>query len=63
MVLSPVVIAKNIDKSRDEVNRRLSVLTESGFVEREERGYYSITDVGEDYLLGEVDADDFHPED
>jgi DNA-binding IclR family transcriptional regulator len=53
LVLSPAVIAYNIDKSRDEVNRRLSVLTEEGFVVREKRGYYRIAMDGEKYLRGE----------
>jgi DNA-binding IclR family transcriptional regulator len=53
MILSPAVIAINIDKSRDEVNRRLSTLTDHGLVTRVERGYYEITDHGKQYLTGE----------
>lgn len=56
MILSPVVIAKNIDKSREEVTRRLSVLVDYEFVERNERGYYVISEPGEQYLKGELDA-------
>lgn len=58
IVLSPSVISYNIDKSRDEVNRRLSVLTDGELVDREKRGYYRITDQGEAYLAGEFDARD-----
>lgn len=57
LVLSPSVIAFNIDKSRSEVNRRLSVLVEHGFVERVKRGYYKITEDGKRYLAGDVDPD------
>jgi len=53
MVLSPAVIAVNIDKSRGEVNRRLLVLVEHGFVTRVERGYYEISEAGEQFLAGE----------
>jgi len=56
MILSPAVIAKNIDKTRSEVNRRLSVLVEQGFVTRVERGYYEIADRGSKYLSGDFDA-------
>jgi len=58
LVLSPSVIAFNIDKSRSEVNRRLSALVEHGLVERVKRGYYKITELGEQYLAGEVDPDE-----
>lgn len=50
MILSPAVISINIDKSRDEVNRRLSELTNRGLVTRVKRGYYEITDEGRRYL-------------
>lgn len=56
MVLSPAVIGKNIDRSREEVTRRLSVLVDYGLVIRVERGYYEITELGEQYLEGELDA-------
>jgi predicted transcriptional regulator len=58
-VLSPAVIALNIDKSRSEVNRRLSELVGIGLVERVKRGYYEITDAGERYLSGDLDPDEF----
>jgi predicted transcriptional regulator len=56
--LTPAVIGENIDRSRQHVTRRLSELTERGFVEKPKRGYYEITELGRKYLLGEVDADD-----
>jgi predicted transcriptional regulator len=56
LILSPAIIAKNIEKTRPEVNRRLSVLVEYGLVERVERGYYVIAERGEEYLTGEFDA-------
>ncbi|WP_079980828.1 MULTISPECIES: transcriptional regulator [unclassified Haloarcula] len=53
LILSPAVIAINIDKSRDEVNRRLSVLVEEEYVDRVKRGYYRITEKGDSYLRGD----------
>lgn len=58
MILSPAVIAINIDKSRDEVNRRLSTLVKYGLITRVKRGYYEITDEGKQYLTGDLDASD-----
>jgi len=59
LVLSPSVIAFNIDKSRSEVNRRLSELVNHGYVYRIKRGYYEIAELGEQYLAGDVNLDDF----
>jgi predicted transcriptional regulator len=55
LILSPIVISKNIDKSREEVSRRLSKMVDAGLVIRVERGYYKISDKGEAYLAGEAD--------
>lgn len=56
LILSPAVISINIDKSRSAVNRRLSTLVEYGLVTRVQRGYYEITETGQQYLAGELDA-------
>jgi predicted transcriptional regulator len=56
LILSPAVIALNIEKSRSEVNRRLSILVEYGLLTRVKRGYYEISTTGEAYLNGELDA-------
>lgn len=56
LVLSPAIIAYNIDKSREAVARRLSELTTAGLVSRIERGRYKITNKGRSYLEGELDA-------
>lgn len=54
LVLTPAIIAYNIDYSREEVNRRLSALEEHDLIERVERGKYRITELGEQYLQGEL---------
>lgn len=60
LVLTPAVIAYNLDYSRAEVNRHLSTLVDAGYVERVERGKYALTPDGEAYLRG---ADDTPTED
>lgn len=62
MVLSPAVIGKNIGRSREQVTRRLSILVNYGLVTRVERGYYEITDQGEAYLEGDLDARNLDPD-
>ncbi len=63
MILSPAVIAINIDKARSEVNRRLSSLVDYGLVTRVKRGYYEITADGKAYLAGELDASEIEASD
>lgn len=53
LILTPAVIAFNIDYSREEVNRRLSRLETEGLVKRVERGKYRLTDHGERYIGSE----------
>lgn len=54
LVLTPAVIALNIGRSREEVNRRLGELLEHGLVAKPDRGKYHITELGERYLHGEI---------
>ncbi len=58
LVVTPAVVALNIDRSRAEVNRRLGRLEEHGLVERVARGKYRITDRGDRYLGGTLRFDD-----
>ncbi|WP_276255560.1 MarR family transcriptional regulator [Halomontanus rarus] len=57
LVLTPAIIAYNIDYSREEVNRRLTELADRGMVEKAERGKYRIADLGTRYIEDPV-ADD-----
>lgn len=50
LILTPAVIAYNINYSRDEVNRRLTRLEKEGLVKRVERGKYTLSDRGESYI-------------
>lgn len=54
LVLTPSIIAYNIDYSRDEVNRRLIELEKRRFVFKVERGKYRITTLGRQYFDGSV---------
>ena len=54
LVLTPAIIAYNIDYCREEVNRRLIELERRGFVTKVERGKYRITILGMQYLRGSV---------
>lgn len=54
LVLTPAIIAYNIDRSREEVNRRLTILEDEELVARVERGKYRITTLGEQYLQGQL---------
>lgn len=54
LVLTPSIIAYNIDYSREEVNRRLAELERQGFVKRVERGKYRITVLGSQYIEGSL---------
>jgi len=63
LVLTPAIIAYNIDHSREEVNRRLTSLRGRGLVDRVERGKYRITQLGEEYLRGELATEGPEPTD
>ena len=54
LILTPTIIAYNIDYSREEVNRRLSELENRGFVIKVERGKYRITELGRQYIEGSI---------
>lgn len=60
LVLSPAIIAHNLEYSREAVNRRLGELAERGFVERVDHGKYRITALGSQFLdlapSGEIDT-------
>ena len=57
LMLSPAVIAANLDYTRGWVSKRLRKLLEAELVEKSQSSYYEITERGEQYLVGEIDAD------
>lgn len=56
IVLSPSIIAYNLDVSREGATRRLQKLTNYRLVDRVERGKYKISKSGSEYLMGKLDA-------
>jgi len=46
MMLTPVVLAKNLDYSRTWVSTRVSKLLDAGLVDNPEGSFYEITDRG-----------------
>lgn len=55
-----------LDRSSNTVSRRMGKLADMGFLEivDEKRRYYRITELGQLYLAGELDAEDIpRPED
>lgn len=64
LVLSPRLIAENIDWSRQTVRDHVMTLRERDLVEYydETGGIYQLSDRGRSYLEGELDADDLEPE-
>ncbi len=56
LILSPAVMAKNLEYNRSWVSERVGGLVEADLVEQVEDGYYRIGDRGRAYLAGEIDA-------
>jgi len=46
LVLTPSIIAKNLDRPRSSVSRRLNTLEAGGIIEKVERGHYHLTGEG-----------------
>lgn len=46
LIMTPSIIAKNTDRSRSSVSRRLNTLEAGEMVEKVERGHYKISDEG-----------------
>ena len=58
LILTPAVMARNLDYTRNWVSRRVGKLESAGLVEPIDSGYYRISDLGRAYLAGDLDADE-----
>lgn len=60
MALNPAVLSFNADYNPSYTSRRLSKLDDNGLVDRVggDKAMYKITDLGREYLRGEIDATD-----
>ncbi len=61
LILSPAVIAVNLDYTRNWVSRRISKLVEAGLIEQTNGAYYAISEKGRSYLSGEIDEEEIPP--
>jgi len=59
IVASPTVIAANIDYTAEYISRRCRKLADAGLLQRVDPSNYRLTELGERYLDGDVDAEEF----
>jgi len=57
IVASPSVIAANIDYTNEYISRRCHELADAGLIQRVDASNYAITEKGECFLEGSIDAD------
>ena len=66
LILTPSVLAKNLDRPRSSISRRLNTLEAGNIVEKVERGHYKMTEEGLARMLQTVNVenieDDPEPE-
>jgi hypothetical protein len=58
LILTPSVIAKNVDRPRSSVSRRLNTLEAGNIVEKVERGHYKLTEEGYAKMLEKVSMEE-----
>ena len=58
LILTPSVLAKNLDRPRSSVSRRLNTLEAGNIVEKVERGHYKMTKEGLAKMLQTVNVED-----
>lgn len=58
LILTPAVMARNLDYTRNWVSRRVGKLEAAGLVDPIDSGYYRISDRGRSYLAGEIAAEE-----
>lgn len=57
LILTPSVIAKNIDRPRSSISNRLNTLKAGGLVEKVERGHYKLTEEGYARMLETIEVE------
>lgn len=58
IVASPSVVAANIDYTGEYISRRCRKLADAGLIQRVDASNYRLTELGEKFLAGEVEAED-----
>ncbi|PGF17169.1 phage repressor protein [Natrinema sp. CBA1119] len=56
ILVSPKVLAVNIEYDRQYVSRRCSALSDAGLLESVDTGLYQLTETGDSYLKGDLDV-------
>jgi predicted transcriptional regulator len=56
--VSPSVVAWNIGYDNDYVGKRLRALSGAGLLNRVDEGRYEVSDLGRQFLAGDLDAED-----
>jgi len=59
---TPQLLADNTGKNNNYLGVRCRELEKYGLVMRPSRGVYTLTDLGERYLAGDLDASDLEPD-
>jgi hypothetical protein len=62
LILTPSVIAKNVDRPRSSVSRRLNTLEAGNIVKKVERGHYKLTEEGYAKMLEKVSMEELGEE-
>ncbi|WP_435067824.1 helix-turn-helix domain-containing protein [Haloplanus sp. C73] len=57
LILTPSVLAKNLDRPRSSISRRLNTLEAGNIVEKVERGHYKMTEEGLARMLQTINTD------
>ncbi|WP_267642056.1 MarR family transcriptional regulator [Haloarchaeobius amylolyticus] len=58
IVASPPVIAANINYTSEYISRRCKRLSDGGLLQRVDPKNYKVTELGEQYLAGELEKED-----
>jgi hypothetical protein len=62
LILTPSVLAKNLDRPRSSISRRLNTLEAGNIVEKVERGHYKMTEEGLARMLQKVTVEELGEE-
>lgn len=63
IVASPAVVAANIDYTGEYISRRCRKLADAGLIQRVDATNYRLTELGGQYLAGDLSADELKSDD
>jgi len=58
ILVSPQVIAANIEYDRNYTGKRCRNFAEYGVLDRDENGLYQLSDIGRQFVAGELDPEE-----